>query len=98
VPQRLDLQVGDRLAGDVGHGHAQQQRVDVVADDDVLAEVRRVLRVVHVHVERVVIHGEQAEQVVVVLRHRLAGPVLVDRADLELLVVPTELHRASCYV
>src|SRR3954447_14650077 len=38
VPQRLDLQVGDRLAGDIGNAHPEQQRVDVVADHDVLAE------------------------------------------------------------
>src|SRR5208282_3722297 len=44
--------------------------------------------------ERMVVHGEQAEQVVVVLGDRLARPVLVDRADLELLIRPSELHRA----
>ena len=42
-----------------------------------------------------VVHGQQAEQVVVVLGDRLAGPVLVDRADLELLVIATELHGIS---
>ena len=95
MAQRLDLEVGDRLAADVRHRHAEQQRVDVVADDDVLAEVGGLLRVVDVQVQRVVVHREQAEQVVVVLGDRLAGPVLVDRADLELLVVPTELHDPS---
>src|SRR4051794_25306144 len=45
-----------------------------------------------VQVQRVVVHGEQAEQVVVVLGDRLAGPVLVRRADLELLVAASELH------
>src|SRR6478735_149081 len=78
VAQRLDLEVGDRLAGDVGHRHAEQQRVDVVADDDVLPELRRSRGVVRVEVERVVVHREQAEEVVVVLRHRLAGPVPID--------------------
>jgi hypothetical protein len=37
-------------------------------------------------VQRVVVHRDEAEEVVVVLRDRLPGPVLVDRADLELLV------------
>jgi hypothetical protein len=91
-PQRLDLEVRDRLAADVGHRHAEQQRVDVVADDDVAPEVGRPLRVVGVQVQRVVVHGQQAEQVVVVLGDRLAGPVLVRGADLELLVVAAELH------
>ena len=40
-----------------------------------------------------VVHGQQAEQVVVVLGDRLAWPVLVDRAGLELLIGPSELHR-----
>src|SRR6202007_803716 len=31
--------------------------------------------------ERVVVHGDHAEEVIVVLRDRLAGPVLVDVAD-----------------
>ena len=31
VPKALDLEVGDRLAGHVGHRHAEQERVDVVA-------------------------------------------------------------------
>ena len=35
---------------------------------------------------------------VVVLGDRLARPVLVDRADLELLVVATELHRSPLVV
>ncbi len=95
VPQRLDLQVGDRLAGHVGHGHAQQQRVHVVADHDVPAEVGGLTRVVGVQVERVVVHRQQAEQMVVVLGDRLAGPVLVDGPDLELLEGASELHRQA---
>src|ERR1022692_1914683 len=93
VPERLDLQVGDGLAGDVWHRHAEQQGVDVVAHHHVPAEVSGLLRVVRVQVQRVVVHGEEAEQVVVVLGDRLAWPVLVDRPDLELLVGPSELHR-----
>ncbi|SQD95561.1 hypothetical protein FMEAI12_3240003 [Parafrankia sp. Ea1.12] len=92
VPQRLDLQVGDRLAGNVGDGHPEQQRVDVVPDDHVALELGGVLGVVGVQVQRVVVHREQAEQMVVVLGDRLSRPVPVDRADLELLVVPAKLH------
>ena len=92
VLERLHLQVGDRLARHVRHRHPEQQRVDVVADHHILAEVGARPGVVRVQVQRVVVHGEQAEQVVVVLGDRLARPVLVDRADLELLEVPTELH------
>ncbi len=92
MAQRLDLEVGDGLARDVRHRHAEQQRVDVVADDDVLPELGRPLGVVGVEVQRVVVHRQQAEEVVVVLRDRLAGPVPVDRTDLELLVAASELH------
>ena len=38
------------LAGDVGDAHAEQDRVDVVADHDVLAELGRLLGVVRVEV------------------------------------------------
>src|SRR4051812_36462082 len=51
VPQRLDLQVGDGLARHVGYRHAEQQRVDVVPDDDVAAEVGALLGVVGIHVQ-----------------------------------------------
>jgi len=54
VPQRLNLQIRDGLARDVGHGHAEQQRVDVVADHDVALEVGGLLGVVRVEVQRVV--------------------------------------------
>ena len=43
-----------------------------------------------VGVQRVVVHRDHAEQVVVVLGDRLAGPVLVDVADLEVLEVAAE--------
>jgi hypothetical protein len=52
---------------------------------------------VGVEVERVVVHGQQAEHVVVELRDRLARPVLVGRADLELLIAATELHLACSF-
>ena len=97
VLERLHLQVGDGLPGDVRHRHAEQQRVDVVTHHHVLAEVGRLRRKVRVQVERMVVHGEQAEQVVVVFGDRLARPVLVDRSDLELLVGPSELHGAHSW-
>jgi hypothetical protein len=42
-----------------------------------------------------VVHRQQAEEVVVVLGDRLARPMLVDGAYLELLVVTAELHGDS---
>src|SRR6185312_5643198 len=59
------------------------------------AELGGLPGVVRVQVERVVVHGQQAEQVVVVLGDGLAGPVLVHRADLELLVGAPESHRQA---
>jgi hypothetical protein len=38
------------------------------------------------------VHGDEAEEVVVVFGDRFPGPVLVDRAYLELLEIPPELH------
>src|SRR5580704_9819203 len=97
VLERLHFQVRDGLARDVRYRHAEQQRIDVVAYHHVPPEVGGLPGVVRVEVERVVVHGEEAEQVVVVLGDRLAGPVLVDRPGLELLIRPSELHRVhSC--
>jgi hypothetical protein len=56
-------------------------------------EVRGLFGVVRVQVQRVVVHGQQTEQVIVVLGDGLARPVLVEGTDLELLVVPAELQR-----
>ena len=92
--ERLHLQVGDRLAGDVRDAHSEGQRVDQVADHDIPAELRLGLCVVGVQVERMVVHGEQAEEMVVGLGDGLARPVLVRRADFELFQKPAELrHR-----
>ena len=66
--------------------HAERERVDERADDDVAA-LLGLRRVDVVDVQRVVVHRDQAEQVVVGLGDRLRGPVLVDGADLELLEV-----------
>lgn len=49
------------------HRHSQQQRVDVVAHNDIAPELRRVLGIVGVDVQGVVVHGQQAKQVIVVL-------------------------------
>ncbi|HZP49778.1 MAG TPA: hypothetical protein VFB40_01350 [Actinocrinis sp.] len=48
-----------------------------------------------VEVQRVVVHGDEAEEVIVVLGHGLARPVLVNGTDLELLEVAAELHRGQ---
>ena len=66
--------------------HAERERVDERPDDDVAA-LLGLRRVDVVDVQRVVVHRDQAEEVVVGLGHRLGGPVLVDGADLELLEV-----------
>ena len=85
---------------ETAHAHAEGERVDQRPDDHVAALLG--LRGVDVvDVQRVVVHGEQAEQVVVGLRHRLGRPVLVDRADLELLEIAAvgmgaEASRAAC--
>ena len=86
VLELLGGEVGDRLAGDVGDAHAERERVDQRPDDDVAA-LLALARVDVVDVQRVVVHGDEAEQVVVGLGHGLGRPVLVDGADLELLEV-----------
>ena len=86
VLELLGGEVGDRLARDVGDAHPQRQRVDERPHDHVAALLG--LRGVDVvDVQRVVVHGDEAEEVVVGLGHRLGGPVLVDGPDLELLEV-----------
>ena len=90
--QLLGLEVGDRLARHVADGHPDGERVDERPDDDVLA-LLRLGRVDVVDVQRVVVHRDQAEQVVVGLGHGLGGPVQVVRADLELLKVTPALAR-----
>ena len=90
VAQRFDFEIGDRAPADVGDAHPKRQRVNEVPDDDVLLEMGLRLRVVLVRVQRMVVHRDHAEEVVVVLGDRLARPVLVDVADLEVLEVPAE--------
>jgi hypothetical protein len=41
-------------------------------------------------VERVVVHGDHAEQVIVVFGDGFPRPVAIDVADLEFLIVPAE--------
>src|SRR3954469_12144552 len=86
MAELLRGEVGDRLAADVGDAHAQREAVDERPDDDV-APLLGLLRVHVVEVQRVVVHGDQAEQVVVRLGDRLGRPVLVDVTELELLEV-----------
>ena len=90
VLQRLDLEVGDRDAADVGHRHAEHERIDEVAHHDVLAELGLAFGEPRVRVQRMVVHRHHAEQVVVELGDRLARPVLVDVAGLEILEVTAE--------
>ena len=59
-------------------------------DDHVAALQRSRLGEPVVGVQRVVVHRDHAEEMIVVLGDRLAGPVLVDVADLEVLEVATE--------
>ena len=95
VRELLGREVGDRLAGDVADAHAERERVDERPDDDV-ALLLRLGRVDVVEVQRVVVHRDQAEQVIVGLGHGLRRPVLVDVADLELLEVAAVAVRARC--
>ena len=86
VLELLGGEVRDRLAAHVRDAHPERQRVDQRPDDDVAALLG--LGGVHVvDVQRVVVHRDQAEQVVVGLGDGLGRPVLVDGADLELLQV-----------
>src|SRR3954453_14317180 len=94
VLELLRGEVRDRLAADVGDAHPERQRVDERADDDVAPLLG--LRGVHVvDVQRVVVHRQQAEEVVVALGDGLRRPVLVDGADLELLEVAPVGMRAA---
>ena len=95
VAELLGREVGDRLAGDVADRHPERQRVDERPDDDVPA-LLRLAGVDVVEVQRVVVHRDQAEEVVVGLGDRLRGPVLVDGADLELLEVAAVGVGARC--
>ena len=97
VLQRLDLEVRDGDTAHVGHRHTQHEAVHEVADHDVLPELRLRLAVPRVGVQRMVVHRDHAEQVVIGLGDGLAGPVLVDVADLEVLEVATERTLVNCH-
>src|SRR5580658_10920629 len=98
VLERFDLEVGYCLAADVGDAHPERQAVDEIAHDDVASELRLGLRVMRVRVERMVIHRQQAEEVIVGLCDRLARPVPVRGSDVEFLVVAAELHGQAAEV
>lgn len=67
----------------------------IIADYDILAELRGLLGVVDIHVQRMVIHRQQTKHVVVEFGDRLARPVLVGRTNLELFVTTSKLHDGS---
>ena len=90
VDERLDLEVGDGRPAHVGDAHAEDQRVDQVADHHVPALDRFVLGEPGVDVQGMVVHGDHAEEVVVGLGDGLARPVPVDVARLEVLEVAAE--------
>ena len=62
--QFFGRQIRDHLAADVTHRHAERQRVDERADDDV-PSLLGLLCVDVVEVQRMVVHGDQTEQVVI---------------------------------
>src|SRR5258708_25579931 len=82
--------MGDGEAAHVGHRHPDHQAVYEVADDDVLTELRLRLPVPRIRMQRMVVHRDHAEEMVVFLGDGLAGPVLVDVANLEVFEVTTE--------
>jgi len=84
--QLLRGEVRDRLARDVRDGHPEGQGVDERSGHHV-APLLGAGGVDVVDVQRVVVHGQEAEEVVVGLRRGLGRPVAVDVADLELLEV-----------
>src|SRR5262249_14603085 len=94
VAELLGLEVGDRLAAHVGDAHPERERVDERSDDDVAALLG--LLCIHVvEVQRVMVHRDQAEEMVVGLGDRLRRPVLVDGPHLELLEVAAIRMRAA---
>src|SRR6202035_4629338 len=90
MQERLDLEIGDTRAADVGDAHAERERVDEVAHHDILALDGLVLREPRVRVQRMVVHGDYAEEVGVVFGDRLAWPVAVDVPRDEVLEVAAE--------
>ena len=79
----LEAQVGDSFAGDVGHALSQRDVHHQVAHHHVLPELGALPKVL-VDVERVVVHGQHAEENVIGLGDGAAGPVLVDITHFEL--------------
>ncbi len=73
----LVLQVGNRLTTDLGHRHTDHQTHDQRPDHEYLA-VGVLDAELTVQMHRVVVHGEEAKEVVVRLGNGLARPVSVD--------------------
>src|SRR3954454_11450536 len=86
VAELVRCEVRDRLARHIRNRHSERQRVHQRADHNVLA-LLALRRVDVVQVQRVMVHRDEAEEVVIRLRNGLRGPVLVDGAYVEFLQV-----------
>ena len=82
-------EVGDGLLAHVGDAHADHQRHRERRGDDAAAELG-LAAVLLVEMQRVGVHGQEGEPDVVGLRDGAPGPVLVDIADREVLVIAPE--------
>lgn len=80
----LIFEIGDGLTADIPHGHANDEAEDEGADDEHLA-VLGLTRVFPVEMDWMMVHGEQAEQIVIRLGDRLPGLVVVNIAKGEVI-------------
>jgi hypothetical protein len=90
VPQRFGSERGDRLTRGVGHRDPEKKRVDECPDNQISPKVHLRARVVSVGVHRTDGAREQAEEVILGLGNRVAGPMAIDIADLEIIEVAAE--------
>src|SRR5262245_34456367 len=88
------FEVSDALAADVGNAHPDCSGENQKPDDQPLAMLSA-LGVMRIDVKRIVVHGQHAEEGVVHLGNVSSGPVPVDVADGEFLVVPAKFHFAT---
>src|ERR1700682_2944008 len=86
--EALVAEVRDGFAAGVGHAHSYCQ-----AEHQRLNYRTTSARVVRIDVQRMLVHRQQREPDVIVLGDGPAGPMLVDVAGLELLVIAPERHR-----
>src|SRR5690242_13312054 len=87
-------EIRDGLAAGIGDAHADSQAEDQRIGDGTAPEWL-LLGEMLVDVEGMLIHGEQREPRIIVLRDGAAGPVLVDRADCELFIVAAKSHQCE---